>query len=97
MRRRGPRRSEWILAALVLVTCAAGSWRLHEQVRAVDAASDRRRTQLNRLAELSNATEVAADGVRAIDGLFARHEVVVERAPWGSLLALRAEPRRGDR
>lgn len=97
MRLRGPRPSEWILTALVLVTCAVSCWQLHEQARQVDAANDRRRAQLNRLAELGNATDVAADGVRAVDGLFARHQVVVEQAPWGSLLALRPEPRGGDR
>jgi K+-sensing histidine kinase KdpD len=97
VRLRGPQRSEWIVTALVMFMCALSSWQLHEQVREVDAASDRRRAQLSRLAELSNASEVATDGVHAVEGLFARHQVVVEQTPWGSLLALRPEPRGGDR
>lgn len=89
MRLHGPRRSEWILTALVLVTSAVSCWRLHRHASAVDDASARRRVQLEQLAELSGDGEIAPDRVRAVDGLFARHEVVVERAPWGSVLALR--------
>lgn len=86
--RFGPRRQEWLVAATVLVTSAATAWHLHQHANEVDAASERRRAQLDRLVELSQAATVPAGGARAVAGLFADHDVVVARAPWGTQLAL---------
>lgn len=86
--RCGPQRQEWLVAAIVLVTSVASAWHLHQHANEVDAASERRRAQLDRLVELSQTPAVPAGGARAVAGLFADHDVVVARAPWGTQLAL---------
>lgn len=93
MRLRGARRQEWLVAALVLTTSAASTWLLHERAREVDATSERRRAQLERLEELSHATMASDRTPRTVAGLFVDHEVIVAQAPWGTHLALGTDAR----
>lgn len=85
------------MAALVVAAAVGGAWRLHEQAREIDAVSARRSEQLERLAELSQATALADRGAQALAGVFDGHEVVVARAPWGTHLALRQDVGEGGR
>ncbi len=81
------------MAALVLACGIGSAWQLHGHAAEVDAATARRSEQLERLAELSQATALPDRGAHAVAGLFPGHEVVVARAPWGPHLALRCDAR----
>lgn len=88
---QGVSRSEWLSATLVAAASLASAVFLHWSAARVDAATDLRREQMERLAELAaGGDRPPAAALLGLEGLFAGHELVAECAPWGSCLALRS-------
>lgn len=89
MRWRTASQREWWVATIVLAASAATAWHLSHEAAHLDAVSVRRSEQLEHLSQLARSAAVTPVAVRALEGLFGEHDVVVVQAPWGPHLAVR--------
>ena len=90
MRRGGVRSQEWVAAGLVLAASSLGAWRVTVDARSLDASTEVRRGQVERLVEWSQAPQLPAGAAAALKGVFPGHDVSIAEAPWGAHLALSA-------
>ena len=89
MRAPGARWLEWLVAMLVLATSALGAMQVRRESRELDEVSQRRREQLERLGGMTQTANIPESLGGTLQGLFAEHDVVVDRAVWGCHLGLR--------
>ena len=92
---RGPKTQERFVAVLVIAASLIGTFGVQREARALDVVTERRRSQLEQLAQLGSCATLDDGCARALAGLFGRHEVVLVQAAWGAHLALRPEARAG--
>lgn len=93
MRLRGAKAQEWFVAVSVTIASAIAAFGVHREARALDVVTERRRCQLEQLAQLGGCGALDDGCERALSGLFGRHEVVLAQATWGAHLALRTDDR----